>query len=375
MSLTTFIEAACEDPLAIATGHRSIGYVGTQVPVELIIAAQAQALRLRGGVPGTQTARADRFIETSFSASTRRIAEQWLTGKLDALEAVIFSRADDSAQRLYYYLCELQRTGQCAGPKPLLYDIASIDRPSSLAHTIESTRRLADEIGTTSEHMLKATEQVQHRMALLRRLSEHRVAGHVSGSLAHRVVRAAECRWTADFDTELEQWLQTLRPISPHRRLLLVGSEPSHEQLHEAAESAGAVVVAEINPGTVVPSTVVPSTVMPSTVMPSTGVEHTMPFADALARIASNYHQRAQGARALLGNADTLTKYATSLQAEGAILWLTTTDTALAWEVPRVELALRTAGCSVLTLTLQPAECDATTAAKIAHFARTLETP
>ena len=39
---------------------------------------------------------------------------QWLQGDLDHLEAVVFARGDDSGQRLYYYLCELQRRGLCA---------------------------------------------------------------------------------------------------------------------------------------------------------------------------------------------------------------------------------------------------------------------
>ena len=47
----------------------------------------------------------------------RSIAEQWLTGELDFLDAVVFPRSDDSAQRLYYYLCELQRRGARAAAR------------------------------------------------------------------------------------------------------------------------------------------------------------------------------------------------------------------------------------------------------------------
>ena len=102
---------------AAAAGKRVVGYVGNDVPVELIIAGGALPVRLRGvdaATPG-----ADKFLESAFAPEVRSIAEQWLLGALDHLHTVVFARTDDSSQRLYYYLCELQRRGLCAGPRPL----------------------------------------------------------------------------------------------------------------------------------------------------------------------------------------------------------------------------------------------------------------
>jgi hypothetical protein len=130
-SLTTLID----DPLQVARaeardGSRVIGYVGNDVPVALIMASGALPLRLRGGTHAG-TARADQYLESAYSPESRGVAEQWLSGELDFIEAVVFPRTDDSAQRLYYYLCELQRRGLCAGPRPLLYDVANLARPMS----------------------------------------------------------------------------------------------------------------------------------------------------------------------------------------------------------------------------------------------------
>ena len=112
---------------------RLIGYVGRDIPVELILAAGATPLGIHGRAEQL-TPHADRYLEATFTSASRSIAEQWLNGELDHLDAVIFSRSDDSAQRLYYYLCELQRRGLCAGPRPLMYDIAACAREIGRAH-------------------------------------------------------------------------------------------------------------------------------------------------------------------------------------------------------------------------------------------------
>src|SRR5689334_2451978 len=93
---------------AARAGQRVVGYVGDAIPVALLLASGALPVRLRGTL-GADTTGVDGFIESSFTPELRGIANQWLAGALDHLEAVVFARTDDSGQRLYYYLCELQR--------------------------------------------------------------------------------------------------------------------------------------------------------------------------------------------------------------------------------------------------------------------------
>lgn len=352
MSFETTIATVLAHPLAVAGNDRVIGYVGTDVPIELILAAGAQPVRLRGRA-GARTELADRFVEESFSTATRRIAEQWLSGELDALAAVIFSRSDDSAQRLYYYVCEWQRIGRCGGPAPLLFDIATLPRASSAAHTLESTRALATAIGTAPERLPDAIARVNRRLSLLERLAEHRVSGDVAGSFALRVQRAAECRWTAAFDDELEHWLGAQAPTaSARRRFVLVGSEPSDPRLHESIEAAGVDLVADIHE--------------------ADAIEASIPAEDdPLAGIAARWQRRVHASRAALRDPDRLAARVRALRADGAILWLLASDTGLAWETPRMERALRNAGCSILKLVLQSEEPDEATLMQLAHFART----
>ena len=172
--INDWITPRLRDPLLAAksaakTGQRVIGYVGTEVPVDLIAAANALPLRLRGKA-GASTTHADKYLESAFLPETRAIAEQWLSGELDFIDAVIFPRSSDSSQRLYYYLCELQRRKHCKGPTPLLYDLATIRRDTSLDHTIDSTRRLATLLNVATAQLQGALKRVTQRTDLLSRL-------------------------------------------------------------------------------------------------------------------------------------------------------------------------------------------------------------
>src|SRR5690349_16233498 len=143
------VDALLREPLRMArdatlSGNRVIGCLGPEIPLAPILGSGALPLALRGA--DTPTPQAHRILDSAFSPNARAVTEQWLAGQLDFLDGVVFSRADDSSQRLYYYLCELQRRGLCGGPRPMLYDIARIARPTSTAHTLESRRRLEAEL-------------------------------------------------------------------------------------------------------------------------------------------------------------------------------------------------------------------------------------
>ena len=104
-----------------AAGGKVIGYVGPTVPAELIAAAGAFPLRLAGEAGATPLA--DRYMEELFDPVVRAVFETALAGRYDFLDAIVLARTSDSAQRLYYYLCEVRRLGEAQVPEPLLYDL------------------------------------------------------------------------------------------------------------------------------------------------------------------------------------------------------------------------------------------------------------
>lgn len=331
--------------------HRLIGYVGHDTPIELILAAGALPIAIQGRA-GHSTPQADRYLEPTFLPSIRSIAEQWLTGELDAIEAVIFSRGDDSSQRLYYYLCELQHRGLCAGPKPLLYDLASAARASSETHTVDSTRAMAHALNAAQDALGKAVERVRERMALLQSVAESPCSQSPSrGSYVHHLLRGADRDWTVQYDPALRT--QDPSPASPDAaRLMLIGSVPASEQIHEAVERNNANIVATLNAQT------------------PHRYDSTANGGDAYEIIAQRC--RAHPWRSMLHAPKTFCDRAASLKADGVILWTVAEDTGLAWVCPRLERALRASGIEVLTLTMQSWEVSPETLTKIASFSRTL---
>lgn len=329
--------------------ERRIGYVGHDNPIELILAAGAMPIGLHG-VAGLDTPRADQYVESTFSPASRSIAEQWLSGELDELEAVVFSRSDDSAQRLYYYLCELQRRGLCGGPKPLLYDIASWDRDSSLGHTVASTRDLARELGISNGALPRAIERVRERTELIASAAESTLwQPPARGSFTQRLIRAADRDWSERFDATLRAVHDPSPASREATRLMLIGSTPGDERLHEAAESAGANIVATLNSAT------------PHRIDDATNE------GDAFEQIARRC--RAHSWRERLKSPDDFCERAIELGVAGVILWTVTEDASLAWAAPRIERALQARGIAVLPLVMQPWNISAGTLNAIAVFA------
>jgi hypothetical protein len=313
------LQRLLDDPLRIAReaarqGARVVGYIGNDVPVALIAATGALPVRLRG-LAGQATPRADEFLESAHSPEMRAILEQWLGGDLDFLEAVVFPRTDDSAQRAYYYVCELQRRGICAGPRALLYDVANIARPTSSEHTRDSTRRLARDLGVRESSLKSAVERVGRRDTLLADVRARcTLPAPLPGSVAWRIVRASASDWREEFDADTRRWLEQAPTLATPRRLLLAGNAAPDDALHVAIESAGGNAVLELTDSQPVPLS---------------------PGGDLLDAIADQFHVRSSPVLAMRQDAGWLVRCARHVGAEGVVLWLIEEDEALPWEVSR----------------------------------------
>ena len=135
-----------------ATAH-----VGPNMPIDLLRATGRHAAA--GVRPRPTHPAADAWMESKFAPWARSILESWSNGEYDHLATVVFSRADDSVQRLYYYLCELQRRSLVGGPEPLILDIAKIPRASSVDRTIGSLRVMAKRLGVDSQALMRIVQE------------------------------------------------------------------------------------------------------------------------------------------------------------------------------------------------------------------------
>lgn len=360
--LETLVSDTLLDPLAAARAHqkaggRVVGYVGAEIPVELIIAANAMPLQLSGLVL-TDFKEADRYLEDRFAPSVRAVAEQYLRGRLDFLDAIILPRSDDSAQRLYYYLCELCRSKIVDGPTPLIYDLAKIPRDSSLTYTEQATRKLAQTIGCEELALPKAIALRNRRRDLLAAANLARIRrNNVQGSFIDRLFRAADLCEAIPFDTALSDWLERNQreEAIPGPRVLLTGSAPPDERLHRAVESAGGNVVAEFG-----------DFASCSAQLPA------IPEEGSFTALAQHYHSLTHGSRAFINRAKETVARAQSSQVDGVIQWLIEQEEALVWDVPAQKSALAAAGIPTLSMVRRCWDASDGTIDEIISFTKSL---
>ena len=352
------IDTRLRDPLAACRAAAGgIGFVGPDIPIEVLIASG----RPFGHLPWRAdhaTPWADRWLESSFPCWARSILEQWHDGAFDALETVVFSRADDASQRLYYYVRELRRNGGLRGPKPEIFDIALIPRESSLAHTESALRDMMRALDVDEAALPAAIERAN---ALRRRIALLERSRGGNGPLYERLGRAA--LWTDPCE-----WIDSLRLPGAEpaaTRLLLAGSMPPDERLHDAAEAAGASIVGEAHPLAL------------DRLGPELGAASTHgstdPRDEPVRALAEHVRAASIAPRAFVDRGAWIVDRARAAGATGVVIWLTREDEALAWTAPVQRRALEAAGVPVLLLAARRWQADDDAAERIAEFIRRCE--
>jgi benzoyl-CoA reductase/2-hydroxyglutaryl-CoA dehydratase subunit BcrC/BadD/HgdB len=361
MPLESLVEAALRDPLGVAraycqAGGRVVGYVGSDIPVELIAASHAFPLRLPSFAQ-RGSAQADRYLESSFGPEARSIAEQYLQGEFDFLDALVLPRSNDGAQRLYYYLSELRTRGIVKGPVPLIFDLAKIPRAISRGHSRAVAERFATEIGVDLDALGGAIQQRNRRRMLVAAAASARVGeSGLPGSVMERIFRAADCCHADAFDAAFEDWLSRAETPPAGPRLMLVGSVPPDERLHRAVETAGGNIVAESS-----------EHFSGSVVLPAVAADA------SIGALADHYQSLLSGPRAFVDRAATTRSQAESAAADGVIIWLVEQEEALVWDLPAQCAALGAAGIATLTLTRRCWDCSDGALGEIAAFTHNLK--
>jgi hypothetical protein len=344
------ISAILAEPLAAAArADRAVGYVGLDIPEDLLAASAIVSCHLPWSV-GWPTPRADRWLEPSFPGWARSILEDWATGRFDLFDSVIFTRGDDAAQRLYYYVCELQRRRQLAGPKPLIFDTAKIRRPSSVDWTVGAVTQLAKQLELSDADLRNGIQEANRRRELFSRIS---LARGNSGSFCERIVRASL------FD-RLDEFEWPAEPPQTHNkgRLLLAGSSPPDDRLHTAAEAAGWSVVGESCDRS----------------LDRLGPVLEDSADDAASLIARHCHGLQRGPRGFTDRAGELGSLARSTDADAVVIWLIEEDEALAWDLVAMRGAVQSLHIPLLAMTRRQWDCSDNAAGELKNFLRGLPT-
>ncbi len=324
-ALDTRVANILDDPLAPArAADQAIGFVGLEIPDDFLAASGRLAIHLPWSVDRA-TPRADQWLESAFPGAARSILEDWAEGHFDFLEAVLFTRGEDSSQRLYYYVSELQRTGELKGPEPLIFDVAKVPRATSIDRTRNSLVKLGERLEVDEEKLRSGIAATNRQRLFFADLAATRAG---AGSRYERIARAALFDHIESFDTgpvpaEL---------VGP--RLLLGGSAPPDDRIHRSVEAAGANVVAELY---------------------DRSLERLgLPLAaggDPFLSLAKHAHEARLGARSFVDRSEWLLAQARSAEVDAVILWLVAEEEALVWHVPAQQRALAEANIPALILT------------------------
>lgn len=269
----------------------AIAHVGPNMPIDLLRATGRHAGPLAFD-PDRPTPAADAWIECKFAPWARSILEAWSLGAYDHLAKVVFSRADDSVQRLYYYLCELRQRGLVGGPEPLILDIAKIPRASSVARTTDCLRLLAKRLDVDRQALIRTVEECNRERE-------------------------------ASF------------PVPSARTCLMTGTPPPDRRLHVVIESSDLVPVGQTLEET----------------WTSLGEPVELASGDVFEALGRQVHASASSPRAFVDAGAKLRADIAASQAVAVVLWQIEEDEAQAWHLPSQRAALAAAGVPALTLT------------------------
>jgi hypothetical protein len=314
------------DPLQAVAAGGALGYVGLDIPPDLLLAAPRGSCHLPWRVTH-DTPRADAWLESSFPLYARSMLEDWADGRFDCFDQVVFTRGEDVSQRLYYYVCELQRCGKLAGPRPLIFDIARIDRLSSRRYTESALRQLAHQL-QLSDELLSAG--IARANALRQLFGEMRHRRRTEGSVYEKIVRAS---LFADVGPAIGL-LNTHSAPGDRRPVVLGGSSPPDQRIHQFIEANGGFVAAEF---------------YDRNLERLGGTVQNSPT-DPVSAISQGWLRQTFLGRDLKAPEQRLQALVAETQAQACILWFAREDEALAWQVPRLRSALEAANRPCLVL-------------------------
>lgn len=327
-----------------ARGGRVVGFASNCVPLELIHAAGCFPLQLPADSE-QPTPHGDRYMERLFDPMARSLFDRLLSGAFDFVDLVVLPRANDSLQRMYYYLCELQRTGAARVPDVYLYDVLQSRSPSSAeytyARTVDFRARLERLTGAAiGEPDLRASIALYNRVRdRLAELSERRRARpcQLSGASALDLLTASQLMAPDGFLAVLDRQLGAAPEPAPGVRVVLTGNAHDRPVLHASIARAGGQVVGDHH--------------WRGDPLYGPAVDMTLP---PLRALAQHYHADVRSTRSYPQPVGELVEFARSVSAEAAVFYYYAEEEALTWDYVDQRNALAEAGIQSLCLSMQP---------------------
>ena len=237
---------------ARAAGERVAGYVGADVPQELLAAAGFRPLRL-APVEVASRERADRFLGEGVDEPVRLVLAGLLEGRYP-IDCLVVCHDSDHTVRLFTALRALALADPGLPlPPVLLFDLLHLPAATTAAYDRDRVAELAAALGEQAgtplgEDTLRgAIAAANESRRLLGRLDLLRRRGGLRGSELLAAVAAATAMPAGELNALLEAVLAETAPppATAARRVYLLGSPHDAPDVDEALEDAGAAVVGE----------------------------------------------------------------------------------------------------------------------------------
>jgi benzoyl-CoA reductase/2-hydroxyglutaryl-CoA dehydratase subunit BcrC/BadD/HgdB len=225
------------------------GYVGADVPVELITAAGLRPLRL-AGKPGEDSTLGDRYLGRGVDPVARSILTRILTGDYGPLEAVVVSRDCEASLRLFYALRELHRVEPGLRLPPVrLVDVLHLPHHTTTRYVHAKIAQLREWLGQWrrigDDDLAAAITAHDTLRRSLGRLAGLRRANRLSGTRFLETVAATTTVPITEAIALVERLLTEDLPEVEGTRLFLTGSSHDDPAVYETLERNGFLVVGE----------------------------------------------------------------------------------------------------------------------------------
>lgn len=332
------------------TGGKVVGYIGENVPEEMLLAAGFFPLRVTGD-PSGNIDLANIYMEPVFHPMVRSLFNRLLDGTYAFLDHLVITNSSDVMVRLFIYLREVRRVE----PRPEIsdfyfYEFLPLKLRTTALYNRDRTRELKSRLETwigedITDDMLRETISVcNENRKLLREVSLLRTEDRprISGTEALQIIGASMFIQKVDHNLLLRQLLFEEVDQLPRRdgaRLYVTGSSLDSTWFYEIVESCEATVVGEDSD-------------LGNRYFEGL-VDETIPPLDA---IVDRYHLRTGSpSRSLIQErVDYVVSRATEARADGVICFVTEDDDAPAWDYPEQKRALETLGIPTIFIDRQP---------------------
>lgn len=234
-----------------AAGRTVVGFVGADVPRELIAAAGAIPLRLHSR-HGFASAEAKELLGEAIDPVAHSILGQVLAGELDFLAGIAFSR-DCSASLQQFYVARQLVGGRPSMPPVHLVDLLHLPRESTLEYDRREVRRFARALDgwtgheITAEPLREAMLSYRSLRGRLRDAQKLRREGRLSGTASLHLFGAAESQDPRDALGLIERAVleQGHAPEADGLRVFFSGSGQDSDAVYASLEALGAHIVGE----------------------------------------------------------------------------------------------------------------------------------